>query len=150
VANFASNDGVKVPYPIRVCIEIIEQKGIDNETIYRHSTNKSQIESICESINNDKIESRLDELNSDPNLACAIVKKFFKELKSPLVSDELLSSLEKFDPSLASDKMQKIDYIKKVIAKMAQANFETFAYMIMHFHRVLNKVDILIYRAAPS
>lgn len=25
---YASSDGVKVPYPIRVCIDIIEQKGI--------------------------------------------------------------------------------------------------------------------------
>lgn len=140
MANYASNDGVKVPYPIRMCIDIIEQKGIEMETIYRHSTNKSQIESICESINMDKIESRLDELNNDPNMACAIVKKFFKELKSPLVPDDALSSLDKFDPNLAADKSQKVDYLKKVISKMPQTNYETFAYMIMHFHRVLKKV----------
>lgn len=27
VTHFASNDGVKVPYPIRICIDVIEQKG---------------------------------------------------------------------------------------------------------------------------
>lgn len=147
VRYFASSDGVKVPYPIRICIDVIEQKGIDNENIYRHSTNKSLIESICESINNDKIESRLDELNADPNLACGVIKRFLKESKSPLVTDECIALIDKFDPNLATDKMQKVEHLKRSISKLPAVNFETFAYLVMHFYRVLshshtNKIEV--------
>jgi hypothetical protein len=83
----------------------------------------------------------MEELNADPNLACAIIKKFLKESKSPLISDEILGLFDKFDPSVA-DKAQKIEHLKKVISKLAQPNYETFAYLIMHFHRVLNRNDV--------
>ena len=103
IAAFACNDGVKIPSPIRICMDIIETKGIESEIIYRRSVNKTQLESICEAINNDRIETRLDELNSDPCLACAILKKFVRELKSHLVADEIVAVMEKCDANI-SDK----------------------------------------------
>ncbi|CAF0709196.1 unnamed protein product [Brachionus calyciflorus] len=138
VSSFLANDNVRVPYPIRICIDIIEQKGIDNESIYRHHANKSQLESICESINNESMETRLDELNADPNLACAVIKKFLKELKSPIVPDENLVFIDKCE---SSDRDQKIHQLKVAITKFPQSNFDTFAYLIMHFHRVLSKSE---------
>lgn len=133
-----------MPYPIRICIDVIEQKGINSETIYRHHANKSLLESIVESINNETIETRLDELNTEPNLACALIKKFLKELKSPIVPDENLAIIDKCE---SSDRDQKINLLKMAISKLPQPNFDTFVYLIMHFHRVLsrseaNKIEI--------
>lgn len=139
VCSYLANDGVRVPYPIRICIDVIEQKGIENENIYRHHANKSHLESICESICNDAFETRLDELNSDPNLACAIIKKFLKELKSPLVPDDLLNLVDKCE---SNDKEQKIENLKKVLAKFPQSNLDTVSYLIMHFHQVLKKASL--------
>ena len=70
------------------------------DTIYRRSVNKSLLESICESINNDKMDSRMDELNGDPNLACALIKKFLRELKVPLINDEILNMFDKCDSGI--------------------------------------------------
>lgn len=93
------------------------------------------------------METRLDELNADPNLACAIIKKFLKESKTPLVTDDVIGLIEKFDPSLATDKMQKVEHLRRSISKLPPANFETFAYLVMHFHRMLehnhsNKIEV--------
>jgi hypothetical protein len=89
----------------------------------------------------------LDELNADPNLACGVIKRFLKESKSPLVTDECIALIDKFDPNLATDKMQKVEHLKRSISKLPAVNFETFAYLVMHFYRVLshshtNKIEV--------
>lgn len=141
VASFPCNDGVRIPYPIRVCMDIIEQRGSECENLYRHVTNKSHAENICNMVNKDKIEMKLDELNAEPNLACAVVKKFLKELKSPLIPDDVLGLFEKFE-SAGSDKesQNKIEHLRRVVAKLPQPNLDTVSYLIMHFHRVINNV----------
>ena len=146
VTSFPCNDGVRMPYPIRICLDIIEQKGIQSENLYRHSINKSQVEAICDAINKDKIESKIDELNSEPNLACAIVKKFLKELKSPLIPDEFISLLDKCDSNISDKDLQrKVDQLKRIISTMPQTNFDTMFYLTMHFHKILNKVCLKIF-----
>ena len=111
--------------------------------MYRRSVNKSQLESICDAINGNKFETRLDELNADPNLACQIIKKFLRELKAPLINDEVLSTLEKCDSNI-SDKETKVEFLKRQLARIPQPNLDTFTYLLMHFHRVLQKVFILL------
>jgi hypothetical protein len=142
VNSFPCSDGVKMPAPIRICLDIIEQKGIEQESIYRRNINKSLLESICDSINKDKFDSRIEELNSDPMLACAIIKKFLREIKSALIPDELVSIMDKCDASISDkDVAAKVEYLKKIVFKLPPSNFDTFSYLIMHFHRVLNKVN---------
>ena len=117
--------------------------GIESEHLYRRSVNKSQLESICDSINHNRIETRLDELNAEPNLCGAIIKKFLRELKAPLINDETLTTLDKFDTGISDKEVEtKSDFLKKLIStKLPQANFEIVAYLTMHFHRILAKVS---------
>lgn len=131
-----------MPAPIRICLDLIEQNGIESEHLYRRSVNKSQLEGICDVINSGKIETKLDELTADPNLACAIVKKFLRELKTPLVSDELVAIFEKCDSSVSDkDTTTKVDILRKqIFARMPQPNLDTFTYLINHFYRILYKV----------
>jgi hypothetical protein len=134
-----------MPAPIRICLDIIEQKGIDQESIYRRSINKSVLESISDSINKDKFDSRIEELNADPMLACAIIKKFLREMKSALIPDEFVSTMDKCDASISDkDVANKVEHLKKIVFKLPPSNFDTFSYLIMHFHRVLNKVNISV------
>ena len=87
------------------------------------------------------MEQRLDELNADCNLACGVIKRFIRELKTPLINEEILSAFEKCDSNVSDkDVNAKVDHLKKVISKMYQPNLDTFSYLIMHFHRVLNHV----------
>ena len=135
-----------MPAPIRICLDIIEQKGIDQESIYRRSINKSVLESISDSINKDKFDSRIEELNADPMLACAIIKKFLREMKSALIPDEFVSTMDKCDASISDkDVANKVEHLKKIVFKLPPSNFDTFSYLIMHFHRVLNKVNISVW-----
>jgi RalA-binding protein 1 len=140
---FPCNDGVQIPAPIRICLDIIENKGIDSEVIYRRSVNKVQLEAICESINDDKFETRIDELNADPNLACKLIIRFLRRLKTPVVSDEFLNALDKCDANISDKEMQiKIEYLKKLINRMSTVNRDTFTYFMMHFHKVLSKSEV--------
>jgi RalA-binding protein 1 len=142
VQSFPCNDGVQMPYPIRICLDVIESKGIETENIYKsHSINKSHLEAFCDFVNKEKIETKLDELNAEPNLACGVLKKFLKELKSPLIPDEFITLLDKCDSNISDkDVANKIDSLKKSLARMPQINYDTISYLIMHFHKILNKV----------
>lgn len=141
VKAFPSNDGVKVPAPIRICLDIMETKFIESEHLYRRSIAKSQLESICESINTNRMETKLDELNAEPNLCSAIIKKFLRELKIPIINDDMLTTLDKFDMGISDKDVEtKIEFLKKLISKLPPPNFETLAYLVMHFHKVLKKV----------
>jgi len=86
-------------------------------------------------------------MNAEPNLACAVVKKFLRELKTPLINDELLSIIEKCDSIVnEKDTANKIKYLQRQIAKLPQPCLDLFAYLIMHFYRILisdlNKLEI--------
>jgi hypothetical protein len=145
VASFPCNDGVKMPYPLRICLDIIEQKGVGIDNLYRHHGNKSHMEPVFDLINRDKIDTKLEELNAEPNMACAIVKKFLKELKSPLIPDDFVTILDKCDSSISDkDYHNKIEQVKRIIGKMPPANFDTVAYLIMHFYRILNVNGFLV------
>jgi hypothetical protein len=122
--------------------------GIESEHLYRRSVNKSQLESICDSINHDKLETRLDELYAEPNLCGAIIKKFLRELKAPLINDDMLTTLDKFDSGISDKDVEtKSDFLKKLIStKLPQANYEILAYLTMHFHRILAKVFYIYYQ----
>jgi hypothetical protein len=64
-----------------------------------------------------------------------------RELKQPLINDDLVNLLDKCDVAISDKEITtKVEYLKKLIAKMPQINLDTFAYLIMHFHRVLIKV----------
>ena len=130
-----------MPVPIRICLDIIETQGIESENLYRRNINKSQLESICDSINNNRIESKIDELNADPNLCGAIVKRFLRELKAPLINDEMLTTLDKFDFGISDKDVEtKVEFLKKLLSKLPSANYEIVAYIIMHCHKIFNKV----------
>ena len=146
VKSFPCNDGVQTPYPIRICLDIVESKSLETDNIYKsHSINKSQLETLCDFINKNKIELKLDELNAEPNLACGVLKKFLKELKSPLVPDEFVTLLDKCDSNISDkDVANKIDSLKRILHKMPQINYDTVSYLLIHFYRVLNKVGLVI------
>ena len=143
MTSFGCTDGVNIPAPIRICMDIIETKAIESETIYRRSVNKTQLESLCDSINNDRIETRLDELSNEPNLACAIIKKFIRELKMPLVADDIIVIFDKCDANLSDKEFStKIEYLKRIINRMAPPNRDTFTYLIMHFYRMIHRNEV--------
>jgi RalA-binding protein 1 len=144
VRLFPCSDGVRVPAPVRLCLDLIEQSGLESEQLYRARAPKAQLEAVCEAASLGHLEAKLPELRADPNLACALVKRFLRELKAPLLSDELVAALDKCDASVSDkDTAAKVAALKRhIFARMPQPNLDTFAYVTVHFYRVLCKVGL--------
>lgn len=141
VAAFPCHDGINIPYPIRICFEIIEEKGLECEGIYRRIRNKSQIDSIFEAINKN-FESKLTEISSDPLIAASIIKKFFRDLKVPLINDDLINLFEKCEQISDKEVELKIEAIRKTFKKMPVANRDTFSVLIVHLSKMMQKSEI--------
>jgi hypothetical protein len=51
----------------------------------------------------------------------------------------MLNTLDKFDAGISDkDAETKIEFLRKLISKMPQSNYELVAYLVMHFHKILN------------
>jgi hypothetical protein len=87
-------------------------------------------------------ELAYETLNSNPLLASAVIKKFLRELKSPLINDELLVSFDKCDTISNKDAALKVENISNVISRLAPANRDTFSFLIVHLSKVILKSDI--------
>jgi hypothetical protein len=71
------------------------------------------------------------------------MKKFIRELKLPLVTDDIILVMDKCDANISDKEFStKIEYLKRIVNKMAPPNRDTFSYMIMHFHRMFSKHEV--------
>jgi len=69
----------------------------------------------------------------------------------PLVADDIIVVMDKCDANISDKEFTtKIEYLKRIINKMAPANRDTFSYLIMHFYRMIrrnevNKIEISLF-----
>jgi len=148
--KFGCTNSFKIPAPIGMCIYIIERNAKNSETIYRrYLENTTLFEFVCDSINNHRMETILDELRNEPNLACEIIMKFLRELKEPLIPDDIIEQINSAHVEISDkESIRNMENLERIIFYlMATANHDTFAYLIRHFSRMLeynhqNKIEI--------
>ncbi len=78
-------------------------------------------------------------------IAASIIKKFFRDLKVPLINDELLNLFEKCEQISDKDVDLKIETIKKTLKKLPSANRDTFSFLIVHLSKVMQAVSFNLY-----
>ncbi len=114
-------------------------EGLACEGIYRRHLNKSQIEILFETAN-DNFDSKINNLNADPFIAAAIVKKFLRELKTPLISDELLTSFDKCESISNKELELKIETVQELVKQMPNSNRDLFSYLMVHLNKLIRNV----------
>jgi hypothetical protein len=135
---YPCNDGIQIAYPIRICIDIIDEKGIDLEGIYKKQADKTHLREIRNLIDSRDDETYIQDLKTNPYLAAGIIKKYLSDLKTPLFNDEIITALE-----LISEKNidHKIELINNILDKLPQANRDLFSFLIIHLTKISKKSD---------
>lgn len=128
-----------IAYPIRICIDIIDEKGIDLEGIYKKQADKTHLREIRNLIDSRDDETYIEDLKANPYLAAGIIKKYLSDLKTPLLNDEMITALE-----LISEKNidHKIELINNVLDKLPPANRDLFSCLIIHLTNISQKSDV--------
>jgi hypothetical protein len=73
-------------------------------------------------------------------IAASIIKKFFRDLKVPLINDDLINLFEKCEQISDKEVELKIEAIRKTFKKMPVANRDTFSVLIVHLSKMMQKV----------
>ncbi|XP_074785671.1 rho GTPase-activating protein 9 isoform X1 [Athene noctua] len=147
-----------VPRFVRLCVEAIEERGLDVDGIYRVNGNVSMIQKLRFAVDRERAvtsdgryvfpeqpcqEERLSLAEpewSDIHVVTGALKLFFRELPEPLVPYEL------FDPFIDAvklpDPQERVERVAELVQSLPPANYATLRYLLAHLCRVMEREDV--------
>ncbi|XP_054658826.1 rho GTPase-activating protein 9-like [Grus americana] len=144
-------ESTTVPCFVRLCVEAIEERGLDVDGIYRVNGNLSVIQKLRFAVDRERAvtsdgryvfpeqlcqEERLslaDPEWSDVHVVTGALKLFFRELPEPLVPYWL------FDPFIEAiklpDPQEQVERVAELVQRLPPANYATLRYLLAHLCR---------------
>ncbi|KFM62897.1 Rho GTPase-activating protein 12, partial [Stegodyphus mimosarum] len=130
--NLCSRENRKVPKFVSKCIEVIEEKELTADGLYRASGNLSQVQKIRIHVNQDDYSCLSDE--EDVHVLTGALKMFFREMKEPLFP---FNMFDHFLNAIAlPDANSKLEALKDLVLKLPESNYETLKVLLEHLLRV--------------
>ncbi|SNX85128.1 related to GTPase-activating protein beta-chimerin [Melanopsichium pennsylvanicum] len=133
----AAAEGRDVPLIVEKCIQAVEAFGMDYEGIYRKSGGTSQLKVITQLFdrgNSFDLEDT-DRFN-DVSAITSVLKNYFRELPTPLLTFELYDDLIRVVESKNEDAVTKQGLIKEVVEKLPRQHYCTLQHLVLHLYRV--------------
>ncbi|XP_053311714.1 rho GTPase-activating protein 9 isoform X2 [Spea bombifrons] len=132
-------EGGRVPKFVRLCIEAVNERGLDADGIYRVNGNLATIQKLRFVVDR---EEKLD-LNSseweDIHVITGALKMFFRELPEPLIPfsmfDEFVAAVK------ITDATERIEIIKNLVKNLPEANHDTLKYITCHLKGVMERSE---------
>uniref|UniRef100_A0A8C0AZ34 Rho GTPase activating protein 9 n=1 Tax=Buteo japonicus TaxID=224669 RepID=A0A8C0AZ34_9AVES len=149
-------ESTTVPRFVRLCVEAVEERGLDVDGIYRVNGNLSVIQKLRFAVDRERAVTSdgryvfpeqlcqgqlgwLDPEWSDVHVVTGALKLFFRELPEPLVPYEFfnpfIEAVSKCPPAVLSIGIPRI-------WSLPPANYATLRYLLAHLCRVMERVDV--------
>ncbi|PIA15343.1 RhoGAP-domain-containing protein [Coemansia reversa NRRL 1564] len=140
-------DGQSVPLILVKCAEAVEARGLQNEGIYRHSGQSSQVKKLRSEFD---LDAEYVDLNNSPyvkdiNNVTGVLKMYLRELPDgPIPDAQRMSMLKYFSPDdsysvVDQDELklaQKISGLADAIRNMSEPYRNTVAFLFAHLDKV--------------
>ncbi|KAM4796038.1 rho GTPase-activating protein 9 [Rhinophrynus dorsalis] len=146
-----------VPKFVRLCIEAVDERGLDADGIYRVNGNLATIQKLRFIVDRERAvttdgrylfpeklsqEEKLD-LNSseweDIHVITGALKMFFRELPEPLIPysffDAFVSAVQ------IQDIEERIETINELVSVLPEPNHDTLKYITSHLRRVMQHAE---------
>lgn len=131
IATYAPSTRPCIPPLIIHCVREIERRGLSTPLLYANPGHGTESKLVRDYIQGKRI---LNFASYDVNVLCNIVKEFFRSLKEPLISfifwRDFASALDVAD-------QERSEVLLEIIAKLPGPNIDTIAYLMRHFHLVI-------------
>jgi len=135
-----------IPYLVKVCCDIVTEKGLDIVGIYRVPGNNAAVTYLTEQVNKGVENFALEDQRwQDVNVVSSLLKSFFRKLPDPLFTVEMYSLfIEASKIELAARRM---DQLRKLVRELPEIHLETLKYLTSHLcqvaeHSTVNKMEV--------
>ena len=135
-----------VPYLVKVCCDMICEKGLDIVGIYRVPGNNAAVTYLTEQINKGVDYFALEDQRwQDVNVVSSLLKSFFRKLPEPLFTVERYSLF--IEASKIDVAGKRMETLRKLIRDLPEIHLETLKYLVSHLclvaeHSVVNKMEV--------
>merc|ERR1719228_1349299 len=141
-----NSDTELVPYLVKVCCDIVNEKGLDIVGIYRVPGNNAAVTYLTEQINKGVDYFALEDQRwQDVNVVSSLLKSFYRKLPDPLFTVELYSMF--IEASKIDVASRRLDQLRKLIRDLPEIHLETLKYLVSHLcqvaeHSAINKMEV--------
>ncbi|KAI8365628.1 Rho GTPase activation protein [Choanephora cucurbitarum] len=127
-----------IPHVVSLCIQQVEERGLQSVGIYRLSGPASSIQKYKTMFNQGEHVSLKEE--HDINAVTGLLKLYFRELRNPLMTYEYYEWF--IDAARITDYEERMYQIKSVIHSLPKPNFTVLKYLMRHLNRVASFSEI--------
>lgn len=133
----AAHEGRDVPLIVEKCIQAVEAFGMDYEGIYRKSGGTSQLKVITQLFERGNAFDLEDtDRFNDVSAITSVLKNYFRELPTPLLTFELYDELIRLVESKQGDAGAKQEMMKELVTRLPRQHFCTLQHLVLHLYRV--------------
>ena len=135
-----------VPYLLKICCDIVTERGLDIVGIYRVPGNNAAVTYLTEQINKGVESFALEDQRwQDINVVSSLLKSFFRKLPDPLFTTEMYALF--IEASKIDQAGRRMDQLRKLIKDLPAFHFETLKYVTNHLcqvaeHSSVNKMEV--------
>ncbi|XP_072234521.1 rho GTPase-activating protein 12b isoform X3 [Leuresthes tenuis] len=136
LTSLCQRENTSVPNFVQMCIDHVENTGLNIDGLYRVSGNLAVIQKLRFAVNHDEKVDLTDGKWEDIHVTTGALKMFFRELPEPLFS---YGSFSDFVNAIkCSDYKQRANSIKDLIKKLPKPNHDTMQALFKHLQRVID------------
>merc|ERR1719342_1045233 len=135
-----------IPYLVKVCCDIVTERGLDIVGIYRVPGNNAAVTYLTEQVNKGVENFALEDQRwQDVNVVSSLLKSFFRKLPDPLFTVENYSLF--IEASKIDLAPRRMDQLRKLVKELPEVHLETLKYLTSHLcqvaeHSSVNKMEV--------
>uniref|UniRef100_A0A8C5Z663 Rho GTPase-activating protein 12 n=1 Tax=Marmota marmota marmota TaxID=9994 RepID=A0A8C5Z663_MARMA len=134
LANLCQRENGTVPKFVNLCIEHVEEHGLDVDGIYRVSGNLEVVQKLRFAVNHDEKLDLNDSKWEDIHVITGALKMFFRELPEPLFT---FNHFNDFVNAIKQEPRQRVAAVKDLIRQLPKPNQDTMQILFRHLKRVI-------------
>uniref|UniRef100_A0A8C0ZER4 Rho GTPase activating protein 12 n=1 Tax=Cyanistes caeruleus TaxID=156563 RepID=A0A8C0ZER4_CYACU len=134
LTSLCQRENSTVPKFVKLCIEHVEEHGLDIDGLYRVSGNLAVIQKLRFAVNHDEKLDLNDSKWEDIHVITGALKMFFRELPEPLFT---YNHFNDFVNAIKQEPRQRVPAVKDLIKLLPKPNQDTMQVLFRHLKRVV-------------
>ncbi|KAJ7322209.1 hypothetical protein JRQ81_018496 [Phrynocephalus forsythii] len=134
LSSLCQRENSTVPKFVKLCIEHVEEHGLNVDGLYRVSGNLAVIQKLRFAVNHDEKLDLNDSKWEDIHVITGALKMFFRELPEPLFT---FSHFNDFVNAIKQEPRQRVQAVRELIKQLPKPNQDTMQVLFKHLKRVV-------------